>query len=211
MERIKLSKFTLERIKNKEFEKFIPEFYELEKVIENDLWHNNDSVLNHSISISIELEKLFKKLNKRVRFYLNRKIDTHFKKELLFLAAIFHDIGKKETFKKEKDATSCLKHEKIGAMKLKKILPRFNLSEKERKFIIKIVRNHGFLHDILNHPEENPEKKAEEFKRKYFDIFLEVILLSIADMCGSQLKLNNPEEFNFRINFLNKIINNYLN
>lgn len=54
MPRIKLSEFTFEKIKNREFEKFIPEFYELEGIIENNLWHNNDSVLNHTISALIE-------------------------------------------------------------------------------------------------------------------------------------------------------------
>ncbi|MDI6603294.1 MAG: HD domain-containing protein [Patescibacteria group bacterium] len=212
MEQIKLSEFTLKRIKNKEFKKFIPELYELEEVIENNLWHNNDSVLNHSISVSIELKELFKKLNKRVRLYLNRKMDSHSRKELLFLAAIFHDIGKRETFKKEKDITQSLGHEEIGAVKLKKILPRFNLSEKEREFVVKIVKNHSFFHEILNYPEENPEKKTEAFKKKHPDVFLELILLTIADMYdmyGSQLKLNKPEEFNFRMSFFNKIINNY--
>jgi len=51
MPQIKLSELTLERIKNREFEKLIPEFYELEEIIENNDWHNNDSVLNHTISV----------------------------------------------------------------------------------------------------------------------------------------------------------------
>lgn len=62
---------------------------------------------------------------------------------------------------------------------------------------------------MLNYPEENPEKKTEELKERHSDIFLEIILLSIADMLASQLKGNNPEEFNFRIGFLNKTINNF--
>ncbi|PIQ06173.1 MAG: hypothetical protein COW72_02295, partial [Candidatus Nealsonbacteria bacterium CG18_big_fil_WC_8_21_14_2_50_37_10] len=63
------------------------------------------------------------------------------------------------------------------------------------------------IHEILNFPEKNLKKKLEEFKKRYSDIFLEVILLSIADMLGSQLKNNKSKEFNFRMTFLNKVIN----
>lgn len=206
---IKISEFTIERIQNREFEKLIPEFYELEEIVENSPWHNNDNVLNHTISLLRELEELIKKSNDKIKVYLDKKINTHSRGKLLFLAALFHDIGKKETYKKEKDVTECLGHEEVGAIKLKTILPRFDLSENEREFVIKLVRNHGVIHEILNYPDENPEKKTEEFKGKHLDIFLEIILLSIADMCGSQLKDNRPEEFNFRMSFLNKIINNY--
>ena len=209
MQQIKVSELTIERIQNRELEKLIPDFYELEEIVENNPWHNNDNVLNHTISLLKELEELIKKLKDKIKVYLDKKIDTHSRKELLFLATLFHDIGKKETYIREKDITECLGHEEVGATKLKAILLKFDLSEKEREFVIKLVRNHGFLHEILSYPEENLEKKTEEFKGKNPDIFLELILLSIADMCGSQLKLNNPEEFNFRMNFLNKIIDNY--
>lgn len=209
MEKIKVSEFTIEKIRNREFEKLIPEFYELEKIVENNPWHNNDNVLNHTASLLEELDELIKKPNDKIKAYLDKKISTCSRKELLFLAAFFHDIGKRETFRKEKDTTECLGHEEAGAVKLKTILPRFDLSEKERDFVIKLVRNHGFFHEILNHPEESPEEKVEEFKREHPNIFLGLTLLSIADMCGSQLQLNSPEEFNFRMNFLNKIINNY--
>ena len=38
---------------------------------------------------------------------------------------------------------------------------------------------------------------------------MELILLAMADTLGSQLKDNDPEEFNFRIDFYDKIINEY--
>jgi putative nucleotidyltransferase with HDIG domain len=209
VEQIRLSEFTIERIQNREFEKLIPELYELEEIIENNPWHNNDNVLNHTISLLRELEELIKKPNDKIKVYLDKKINTYSRRKLLFLAALLHDIGKKETYKKEKDITECLGHEEVGAVKLKTILPRFNLSENEEEFVIKIVRNHGVIHEILNYPDENPEKKTEEFKKRHPEVFLEIIILAIADMLGSQLKDNRPEEFNFRMGFLNKIIDNY--
>jgi len=207
MLKIRLSELTIKKIKNRKFKTFLPEFYELEKIVENNPWHTNDSVLNHTISVLLELKQLLKKLNDRIKVYLGKKIDIYSKRELLFLTALFHDIGKKETFEKEKDITKCPGHEKVGTTKLKIILSKFDLSKNEKEFITKIVRNHGFIHEILNFPEKNLKKKLEEFKKRYSDIFLEVILLSIADMLGSQLKNNKSKEFNFRMTFLNKVIN----
>jgi len=209
MEKIKLSEITIEKIKNKDFKDFIPELYELEKIIENNPWHNNDKVLDHTISVLVELEQVFRKLDDRTKTYLDKKINAYSRKKLLFLATLFHDIGKKETHKKENDIVKCPGHEEAGALKLETILTRFDLSETEKKFIIEIVRNHGIIHEILNYPEENPEKKIEEFKEEHPNVFLEIILLGIADMIGSQLKDNNPDEFKFRTDSLNKILNNY--
>jgi len=209
MLKIRLSELTIKKIKNRKFKIFLPEFYELEKIVENNPWHTNDDVLNHTISVLRESEELIKKSSNKIKVYLDKKIDNYSRKKLLFLAVLFHDIGKKETFEKEKDITKCPGHEEVGATKLKTILPRFDLSKNEQEFVIKIVRNHVVIHEILDYPEESPEKKTEEFKKRHPDIFLEVILLSVADMLGSQLKDNKPKEFNFRMDFLNKIINNY--
>lgn len=209
MQQLRLPELTIERIKSRAFEKLIPELYELEEIIENNPWHNNDNVLNHTISVLGELEQIFEKLNDRIKACLDKKIDAYSRKKLLFLATLFHDIGKKKTYRKEKDITRCLGHEEEGAVKLKTIIPRLDLSESEKEFVFEIVRNHGTIHEILNYPEENPEKKTEEFKEKYPNIFLEIILLAIADMLASQLKHSSPEDFEFRIDFLNKIINSY--
>lgn len=86
MQQIKISEFTIERIQNREFEKLIPEFYELKEIVENNPWHNNDSVLNHTISLLKELEELIKKPNDKIKVYLDKKINTHSREKLLFLS-----------------------------------------------------------------------------------------------------------------------------
>jgi putative nucleotidyltransferase with HDIG domain len=203
MEKIKLSGFTVEKIKNREFEKIIPELYELEKVIQNNPWHDNDPVFNHTLSVVSELNALLEITSDKIKEHLNIKIQNYSGKKLLILAAIFHDIGKKETLKK----TLFLDHEKIGAEKLRNILPRFDLIEKEREFVIKIVGNHDFIHAISRL--ENAGVKWLEFKKQNPDIFIEVALLAKADILGGQLKNNMPKEFDFRIGFVDKIINSY--
>jgi len=205
MEKIKISEFTIERIKNREFEKVIPELYELEKVIQNNPWHNNEPVFNHTLLVVIELNNLLGMVSNKIKEYLDYKIKNYSRKELLILAAIFHDIAKKETLKE----TLFLGHEKIGAEKLRNIVPRFDLAEKEKEFIVKLVANHGFIHDILNYPADKPEEKWQKFKEKNPDIYILVALLTKADTLASHLKNSKPKEFSFRINFIDKIIDSY--
>ena len=205
MEKIKLSEFTIEKIKNREFERVIPELFELENVIQNNPWHDNEPVFNHTILVATELNSLLKTVSNKIKEYLNQKIKNYSRKELLILAAVFHDIGKKETLKD----TVFLGHEKMGAEKIFNIISRFDLAKKEREFVIKLVGNHGFIHDILNYPADKPEKKWQKFREENPDISLEVVLLTKADTLVSHLKNSKPKEFSFRISFIDKIIDSY--
>ena len=120
---------------------------------------------------------------------------------------VLHDIGKKETMKKDGDTIKFPGHEEAGAKKLKTILSRFDLSEKEKNIVVEIIRNHGFFHDLLDQGLNlNLNQKISEFRKMNPDIFYEVVLLTIADIQGGDLMKNNPEEFNFRVDSLSKII-----
>ena len=209
MDLIKLSDITVERVKSGEFKEVIPEFYELEGIIENNSGHINDPVIDHIFSVTTELDGLLKGVSKRVKKYLSQKVGSYTRKELLFFTTIFHDIGKKETLNKEGDTVTFPGHEEVGAEKLTKILPRFDLSENERGLVVQTIGNHGFFHNILDHSEDNPNEKANEFRRDHPNIFLEIVLLTKADILGGQLKERDLKKFNFKINFLNKIISEY--
>lgn len=205
MEKIKVSEFTIEKIKNRQFEKTIPELYELEKVIQNNPWHDNESVFNHTLSVVAELNNLLKPVSDKIKEYLNHKIKNYSRKELLILIAIFHDMGKKETEKKALFSG----HEELSAEKFSNIVSRFDLSQEEKHFAGEIIRNHGFIHEILNYPEDKPEEKWQKFKDKNPDIYIEVALLTKADTLVSHLKNSKPNEFAFRISFIDKIIDSY--
>lgn len=206
---LKVSAVTIENLKNNKFVNDLPEFYELKNVIENNSWHNNDSVFNHTLAVLEKLEDLFKKANNRINSYLNQIVDRNTKKQLLFLGAIFHDIAKKETIVKNVNLTSCPKHEELGSVKVKNILDRIDLSETEKDIVVEIIKHHGSIHIILDPKNDKLEEQYRNFKSNNPNIFLELILLAMADTLGSQLKDNSPDEFNFRMNFYNKIIANY--
>jgi len=180
MQRIKLSEITIKKIKNRELEEFIPELYKLEDIVENNPWHNKESVFDHTMSVLSNLEKIIKNSKKGTKQALNKIIEKHSRKDLLKVATLLHDIGKKETIADlGGGARSCPGHEKKGAQKAKKILKRLNLPSKELKIITDIVRNHGAIHDIIG-------LGSEDFRK---DILRE---------CGLTHAVGNLENKNFQ-------------
>lgn len=185
-----LSKIAIQDIRNGALKEVLPELYELKEVIENNGSHNNQSVFWHILATLAALDQ-----------------EATSKRRLLFLATLLHNIGKKETLKKSGDIVSFPGHEAAGAERLKTILPRFDLSDKDKEKITAIIKNHGFFHNLLGRRKTlDLNQKILEFREKNPEIFYEVILLTIADLRGGHLIKNDPEEFNFRINFLSKII-----
>lgn len=231
MEKIKLSEITIEKVKSGGLKDFIPEFYELEKIIENNPWHNKESVFDHTLSVLDSLEEIIRNSKKEIKQTLSKIIDKNSRKNLLHVATLLHDIGKEETITDLGcGVRGCPGHEKEGAQKTEKILRRFNLSSRESKIITDIVRNHGVIHDIiglryedfkkgigkehgLTHvmvglENKNFQKEYKNFKEKFSNIYLELILLAFADTIGSYLKKTKPVEFRHRINFYKKELEN---
>ncbi len=187
---IDLLKITVQDIRNGVLKEILPELYELQEIIENNGSHNNQPVFEHILATLAALDQ-----------------KATSKSQLLFLATLLHDIGKKETLKKDGDIVSFPGHEAAGAEKLKIILSRFDLSGKDKETITAIIENHGFFHNLLDQRTTlNLNQKVSEFREKNREIFQEVVLLTRADLLGGHLMKNNPEEFNFRIDFLIKII-----
>jgi len=206
---IKVSAISVGKLRNKQFQNELPEFFELEKFIENNAWHNNDSVFNHTLAVLDELEKLLKNINNKIDSYLNQKVDGYTRRELLFLGTLFHDIAKSDVLVKNGDSTSCPKHEEVGFEKVKSILDRFDLSDREKAIVANIVKYHGEIHIILDPNNDKINEQFNKFKSERHDIFTELILLAMADTLGSQLKDNDLDNYKFRIEFYKRIIGNY--
>lgn len=195
-------------IKSGKLAKLIPEFYELKKVVENNDWHHKENVFDHTLSVLNNLEKALRNLNKKTEQFLNKKIDSSTRKNLLKVATLLHDIAKKETIINLNGVSRCPSHEQKGNKKAEKILRRFNFSKKEFKIITDIVRNHGLIHDIIAPDNKNFQKEYKNFKKKFSNIYLEFILMAFADTIGSYLKKTKPVEFRHRISFYENELKN---
>lgn len=197
-------------VKSRKLINLIPEFYELENVVENNDYHHKENVFNHTLSVLNNLEKVLRNLNKETKQFLNKKIDGSTRKNLLKIATLFHDIAKKETIIDNNGSTLCRPgHEAKGSIKAKTLLKRFKLSDKELTFVLSIIKNHGLMHKILPPGNQNFQKKFVSFKKRFFhNIYPELILLAFADTVGSYLFETRPIEFKSRISFYKKEIKN---
>ncbi len=69
-------------IKSGKLADIIPEFYELKKVVENNDWHNKETVFNHTLSVLDNLEKIIRNSKKKIRQALNKTVGKNTKKNL---------------------------------------------------------------------------------------------------------------------------------
>jgi len=200
---INITDISIDKIIGGEFQKEIPELYELKNIFENNSWRH-ETTFEHTISALSEYEKI---TSARQIDWLDAKINNNSKKSLLRIAILLHDISKNDTMLTADDKTNSFpNHEEKGAIEAKNILERFKLGEDEKNFIISIIKNHGHPHEILRNREEC-DQALDDLKIKIPNIYNETILLAMVDIMVSKLKkLNNREAYDFRISKCKNIL-----
>ena len=206
---LKVSAISIQKLKDGKLKKELPEFYELKNVTENNAWHNDDVVFTHTLNVLRKLEEILEKQNNKISSYLSQNVDQHTRRQLLFLATVFHDIAKPETFEGSNGETICFGHEEEAAKKVKPILDRFNLSKNEKEVLVKIIKNHGLLHSILFKEKDEHLILFKDFEKNFSDIFVELILFAMADTSGAQLQENDSQDFSYRLKFYQIALDQY--
>lgn len=216
LNKINISTITSKSLREREYINVFPEYYNLEKTIENNLWHNNQNVLDHVISVFAELENIlkFKNLNSAkksiLKKYLSDKIEKRSRKEILIIATLLHDIAKTDTLVKLPDGTAyCPGHDLLGAKKVSLFSDRFDLGKKDEKYVKRIIKYHYYISEILNSiiNEGNKENHLKIFKDTVGDIAIELVLLMQADLLGSDLSKNDKKGFDDRVTLLEQVLN----
>jgi UTP:GlnB (protein PII) uridylyltransferase len=204
VKKIQTKDLTLKNLQAGKFEKELPEVYALKTDIENNPWHKNQNTFFHTMLVLQELEKNTKKY-KNLQKYLNQNIDRNTRRNILFLAALFHDIAKPEMKIITKEGwTMFPKHEQKSAKKAATILSRINLTRKEIDRICLIIKHHDRLHLFLN--QDSTDKGLEKLQKKFKNIYVELLLLSKSDTEGSNLCELNPQAFKMRQSFYEKTL-----
>ncbi len=208
---IPISDITSQNLLSRKYIRVLPEYYLLETVTENSIWHDHQVVLDHVIRVYEGLESIlhydFYEADYRIQLeqHLSEPVEKRTKKELLQVATLLHDIAKVDTLIIRPDGTAgCPSHELIGAERVKNFSKRFGFGPKDEEFTERIVRYHGFISEILNSILETG------YKEKYFRIFKEItaeqsvclVLLMHADLLGADLEKNDKKAFNERISLL---------
>ncbi|MEK9178281.1 MAG: HD domain-containing protein [Patescibacteria group bacterium] len=169
----------IEKIKNNK------DFLELKDIIENNRGHNNESVYDHCVATLDRMRQILKgrniantKAKEEFEKFLNQTVGGIFKKDLLSLAALLHDVGKANTNKKNPDGTtSAPNHGYWGSTIVPQLTKELNLSEDALEYISGIVRFHmGPLKDW-----QTTAELMEEVKKGAQNFYVEVLLLLLAD------------------------------
>lgn len=155
------------------------ELYDLKKVEQDEKFHAEGSVYNHTLMVIDEGAKLLDKVN--------------YKKEFLY-ALLCHDFGKFTATSIENGKIHSYKHEEEGIPLAKRFIRRLT----EENFLLKYVANMILLHMKPNMYARD-KSKIKATNRLFFDSIdnNDLILLSIADDRGriSLVPKENTEDF----------------
>lgn len=149
---------------------------------------NHFDAWGHSLDTVKHLDILLKRMSRRedLAGYLDQDISSgHKRRDLLILAGLLHDIGKPETFRREKGKISFHGHERVGASMVQRIAESLKLSREEARMLRKIV----FLHLRPGYMVTNPvlTRRAKfRFFRDAGDEAVSVLLLALADERATQ-------------------------
>jgi poly(A) polymerase len=141
------------------------------------------NLLKHSLKTVEELENIIKNIPpplERFKKFFVDFFDDPDKRALMFLGALFHDVGKPETLTRDEEGrTHFYGHEKIGASIVENIAERLRFSKKEREFFKSIVRNHMHPHFLSNNP---PTTRAiYRYVKKTGELAFPLLILAYAD------------------------------
>lgn len=214
-EELDILQITPKDLRAGKYQSELPELYNLKGVVENSLWHTQQTVFDHSVRVFEELTTAlrlqFIKPPQRDRWnkYLNSSVGNKQRRALLKIAALLHDLGKMDVNVKRDDGTVvCPGHELVGAQGVKIFRERFGLTQPEEELVTRLVLYHGFVSEIINYILVSGQKSRylEIYKKTVGNGARELVLFLYADIKGSDLKANAFQEYEMRRKLLEKII-----
>lgn len=182
-----------------------PPLYDLSLCIEENPWHNHQSVFDHTIAALAFYETAVKawgedasKSKKRLIEYVQAHVYGSSRDTLTRLAIIFHDIAKPQTWQRDPEThrTACPAHALAGSIIVERDMKHFGLSTGAIKTVSQLVLLHPEAHEVFNQVmrEENDEA-FKAFQKTVGDLYMPLIILAEADMEGSDLSTCNPIVF----------------
>jgi hypothetical protein len=131
----------------------------------------------------------------------------------LKLAIFLHDFGKLHTLSINDDgSTTCAGHEVVSYNKVleNNFLDRFSITEEGKVWILNFIKKHADLHILFDESDNVLRDAFLSFKKDNPGSYMETLIFSIADLKGTHFKEHNKEEYDRRINFLEKLLSEEL-
>ena len=175
-------------------EKVIPQIVVMKHIPQGGYHHL--SLINHSFESVRQVEKCFLEFanDEKIQKYLNEELACSRKCfALIKLAAFLHDIGKPETYKKERGKTTYHGHEHAGRYIVRNVAKMLKMSVSERTFLEIMVGHHlrpGYLSNF-----RNPTPRAIfRFFRDTGSEAIGVLFLSLADQRSTRGPLTTQKD-----------------
>ncbi len=176
-----------------------------------DAWAHSLYTLNVTESIIYANGYFENHLREAYEEHSNKMFSNgHTRIQLIKLAALFHDIGKPSA--KWTDETGRIRfkgHEITGMEIMAQISDRLRLSNKEKQFLCKIVKEHMWPLTLYKENDVSGRAIYDLFKN-FGEDTLDVLLVSLADMIATRKLLHPHEEMGMYKVHIEYLANNYL-
>jgi len=166
--------------------RIIPEMEMMKEGPEN--YYHREGLWGHSLETLKSLEEILEGLTKLFPG-VSGKILTHLeggiyggveRKTLLKWAAIFHDIGKPKTVRREEGRVRFFGHEEAGTSLVIEIMERLKFSNKAIKIVDRMIESHMRPGNLSETPRLT-DRAIHRFFRDLSDEGVDTLLLSLAD------------------------------
>lgn len=169
---------------NEDIRKIIknPFFLKLKDVVENNPWHDHESVFDHLIKTkNIALREIdgefITNVESRSAFlkFVNENLDGRRKVDLMVLAALLHDVGKLETIQG---------HEAKGEEIVSQFLKELNLTDRQIEYISKIVGSHDSFQGeyLLQRKDLSIQDIVTDMKTRTNGLYIESMFNNFCDV-----------------------------
>lgn len=134
------------------------------------------------------------------------------RREVILLAALFHDIGKPATRTVDEEGKiHFYEHQHIGEDLIRRLAKDFKLSKRAQEILHLAVRGHMrpfYLTESTHDPEEVTPRARARFFRQLKDVGLDVLLISLADLIATYGP-DDKEDIDFHRSFIAMMMEHY--
>lgn len=174
--------------------------------------HHHLDLFHHSIETVKQIQILYENSSDFVKEHLE-KVDFGGFSRLahLKLSAFMHDIGKFSTWFIEEDTGRhrFFKHEDAGSKMAPEILKKLAFSNKQIKYVQKMIKNHMYATMVVCSPELT-DKIMMRYVRKMEDDAIDAIIIGKADRLSAQGPEITHEIVEQNLTLLDKLLNFYI-
>ena len=174
--------------------------------------HHHLDLFHHSIETVRQIELLYQTSEPEVKAHLDRVDFGGFTRLAhLKLSAFMHDIGKFSTWFIEKDTGRhrFYKHDDVGSKMAPEILRRLVFSNKQIKYVQKMIKNHMYATMVVCSPELT-DKIMMRYVRKMEDDAIDAIIIGKADRLSALGPEITKEMVDENLSLLDKLLKFYL-